>query len=277
MADTMSSTSEDTGGVVNRPDVDRDAETGLELQTTVSAEIEETAAAYAARGVSEDGVRVDYAPYRSSVLRHPAQTLLPADPEGVELWAPVFGVRDVGQFESDLTVQHRGEPVGERMVITGRVLDGEGRPVRHQLVEIWQANAGGRYIHQRDQHPSPIDPNFTGTGRCLTDGDGVYRFTTIKPGPYPWKNHRNAWRPAHIHFSVFGSEFTQRLVTQMYFPGDPLFALDPIYQALVDPAARERLIATYDHDVTTHEWCTGYRWDIVLTGSHRTVFEEDEL
>ena len=121
-------------------------------------------------------------------------------------------------------------PIGERMVVTGRVVDGDGRPVRHQLVEIWQANAGGRYIHKRDQHPAAIDPNFTGTGRCLTDGDGVYRFTTIKPGPYPWKNHRNAWRPAHIHFSLFGTEFTQRMVTQMYFPGDPLFALDPIYQ-----------------------------------------------
>ena len=125
------------------------------------------------------------------------------------------------------------------MVVTGRVLDGDGRPVRHQLVEIWQANAGGRYIHKRDQHPAPIDPNFTGVGRCLTDADGTYRFTTIKPGPYPWKNHRNAWRPAHIHFSLFGTEFTQRLITQMYFPGDPLFALDPIYQAIVDPAARD--------------------------------------
>ena len=124
--------------------------------------------------------------------------------------------------------------------MTGRVLDGDGRPVRHQLVEIWQANAGGRYIHQRDQHPAPLDPNFTGMGRCLTDDDGSYRFTTIKPGPYPWRNHRNAWRPAHIHFSLFGTEFTQRLITQMYFPGDPLFALDPIYQSIVDPAARER-------------------------------------
>ena len=148
-------------------------------------------------------------------------------------------------------------------------------PVRHQLVEIWQANAGGRYIHKRDQHPAAIDPNFTGVGRCLTDADGVYTFTTIKPGPYPWKNHRNAWRPAHIHFSLFGTDFTQRMVTQMYFPGDPLFALDPIYQSIVDPRARERLVATYDHDVTQHEWSTGYRWDIVLTGSHRTPLEED--
>ncbi len=150
--------------------------------------------------------------------------------------------------------------------MTGRVADADGRPVRHQLVEIWQANAAGRYIHQRDQHPAPLDPNFTGVGRCLTDADGGYRFTTIKPGPYPWRNHRNAWRPAHIHFSLFGAEFTQRLVTQMYFPGDPLFPLDPIYQSIPDPAARDRLVARYDHDVTQPEWCTGYRWDVVAHG-----------
>jgi protocatechuate 3,4-dioxygenase beta subunit len=141
--------------------------------------------------------------------------------------------------------------------------------------EVWQANAAGRYLHQRDQHPAPLDPAFTGVGRCLTDDDGRYEFTTIKPGPYPWRNHRNAWRPAHIHFSLFGSDFTQRLVTQMYFPGDPLFALDPIYRSILDPRARERLVATYDHDLTEHEWCTGYRWDIVLTGSARTPTEED--
>jgi protocatechuate 3,4-dioxygenase beta subunit len=128
-------------------------------------------------------------------------------------------------------------------------------------------------VHQRDQHPAPLDPHFTGMGRCLTDGDGAYRFTTVKPGPYPWRNHHNAWRPAHIHFSLFGHEFTQRLVTQMYFPGDPLFALDPIYQSITDQGARDRLVATYDHDVTQHEWATGYRWDIVLTGSQRTLME----
>ena len=116
--------------------------------------------------------------------------------------------------------------------------------------------------------------NFTGVGRCLTGADGTYRFQTIKPGPYPWKNHHNAWRPAHIHFSLFGTDFTQRMVTQMYFPGDPLFALDPIYQAITDQRARDRLVATYDHDVTQHEWSTGYRWDIVLTGSQRTLMEE---
>jgi protocatechuate 3,4-dioxygenase beta subunit len=147
--------------------------------------------------------------------------------------------------------------------------------VRNQLLEVWQANSSGRYVHKRDQHPAPLDPNFTGVGRTLTGDDGSYRFVTIKPGPYPWKNHRNAWRPAHIHFSLFGHAFTQRLVTQMYFPGDPLFALDPIYQSIPDQAARDRLIATYDHNLTEPEWATGYRWDIVLTGSTSTWMEDE--
>jgi protocatechuate 3,4-dioxygenase beta subunit len=155
------------------------------------------------------------------------------------------------------------------------VLDGEGRPVRHQLLEVWQANSSGRYIHQRDQHPAPLDPNFTGAGRVITDNEGNYRFTTIKPGAYPWKNHVNAWRPAHIHFSVFGNAFTQRIVTQMYFPGDPLFPLDPIYQSIPDQAARERLVANYDHDLSSPEWSLGYRWDIVVTGSRATWFEPE--
>jgi protocatechuate 3,4-dioxygenase beta subunit len=193
----------------------------------------------------------------------------------VELWSPAYGQRDVALIESDLTLQHTGEPQGERMTIEGRLLDSWGRPLRNQLVEIWQANAAGRYIHQRDQHPAPLDPNFTGAGRCLTDDDGMYRFTTIKPGAYPWRNHANAWRPAHIHFSVFGTEFTQRMITQMYFPHDPLFALDPIYQSIPDAAARERLVASYDHDLTSPEWSLGYRWDIVLTGSGATWFEQE--
>jgi protocatechuate 3,4-dioxygenase beta subunit len=247
----------------------------VDTQAGVSAEIAALSDEYVASGRTETRPRLNYAPYRSSVLRHPTEDLHHVDPEGVELWAPVFGHRDVDALEADLTVQHPGEPVGERTVVTGRVLDGTGRPVRHQLVEIWQANAGGRYLHERDRHPAAIDPNFTGVGRCLTDADGTYAFTTIKPGPYPWRNHRNAWRPAHVHFSVFGTDFTQRMITQMYFPGDPLFALDPIYQSITDPAARERLVATYDHDVTTPEWATGYRWDIVLTGSHRTPLEDD--
>ena len=248
---------------------------GLDSHADISAEIDSIAHDAEQSGGDVPQPRLDYAPYRSSRLRHPTQALQQADPEEIELFAPVFGHRDVGWAEFDLTIQHAGEPVGERIVVAGRVLDGEGRPVRRQLVEVWQANAAGRYIHKRDQHPAPVDKNFTGVGRTITDDDGRYRFTTIKPGPYPWKNHHNAWRPAHIHFSLFGREFTQRLITQMYFPGDPLFALDPIYQSITDPKARASLVATYDHDLTQHEWATGYSWDIVLTGSHRTPLEED--
>ncbi len=206
-------------------------------------------------------------------MRHPTKALVQADPEVLELAAPVFGVSDVDPLEADLTIVHRGEPIGERMVVTGRVIDGSGRPVAGQLVEIWQANAAGRYIHQRDQHPAPLDPNFTGMGRCLTDADGNYRFLTIKPGPYPWRNHLNAWRPAHIHFSLFGTAFTERLITQMYFPGDPLLPLDPIVNSITDQRAAQRLIAAYDHSLTEPELSTGYRWDIVLSGSARTPTE----
>ena len=266
-----------TAAAVNAPAQSSDAALGTqaELSAEMTAIITEYTGRLAGGAAPETQPRLDYPPYRSSLLRHPTKDLHHADPEGVELWAPAFGHRDVDPLEADLTIQHAGEPIGERTVVTGRVLDGEGRPVRGQLVEIWQANAGGRYIHKRDQHPAPVDPNFTGIGRCLTDDDGWYRFTTIKPGPYPWKNHRNAWRPAHIHFSLFGTEFTQRLVTQMYFPGDPLFDLDPIYQSVTDPRDRELLVARYDHDVTSHEWCTGYRWDVVLTGPHRTWREPE--
>lgn len=243
-------------------------------QAEISAEIAGIQAEYRRAGTEESQPRLDYPPYRSSVLRHPKSALHLADPEGVELQGPCFGQCDVAALDADLTIQHAGPPLGERTVVTGRIVDGDGRPVRQQLVEIWQANASGRYIHKRDQHPAPLDPNFTGFGRCLTDDDGFYRFTTIKPGPYPWRNHHNAWRPAHIHFSLFGSDFTQRMVTQMYFPGDPLFALDPIYQSIADQKARDRLVATYDHDITSHEWATGYRWDVVLTGAAATPFEE---
>ncbi|MGH3759305.1 protocatechuate 3,4-dioxygenase subunit beta [Actinophytocola sp.] len=218
---------------------------------------------------------LDYPPYRSSIRRHPTKDLHHADPETLELHGPVFGHRDVDPLEADLTIRHGGAPIGERIVVSGRVLGGDGRPVAGQLIEIWQANASGRYVHKRDQHDAAIDPNFTGIGRCLTGPDGAYQFTTIKPGPYPWRNHDNAWRPAHIHFSLFGTGFTHRLVTQMYFPGDPLLALDPICQSIRDQWVRERLVATYDHDLSRPEWSTGYRWDIVLTGSAR-VWEETE-
>ena len=218
----------------------------------------------------------DYPPYRSSGLRHPRQTLtVVTDPEAIELYTPVFGNGDVTALDADLTRQHSGEPLGERITVTGRVTDRAGRPVRGQLVEIWQANASGRYVHRQEQHPAPLDPNFTGAGRALTDADGTYSFTTIKPGPYPWGNHVNAWRPAHIHFSLFGHAFTQRLVTQMYFPGDPLFAFDPIFQSVTEPAAQQRLIAHYDHDLSVSNFSLGYRFDLVLDGPSATHFEED--
>ena len=203
--------------------------------------------------------------YTSTLLRAPARPLvLPKlGPDAVEASSPVFGHHELGSLDHDLTRQAATEPLGERIIVTGRVLDSGGRPVPAALVEIWQANAAGRYAHLVDQHPAPLDPGFASAGRCLTDDEGRYRFVTIKPGAYPWRNHHNAWRPAHIHFSVFGTAFTQRLVTQMYFPGDPLFAYDPIFQS-VPEFARERLIAGFDLDTTVPEWALGYQWDIVL-------------
>jgi protocatechuate 3,4-dioxygenase, beta subunit len=242
-------------------------------QADITAEIARIAAEYQYTGTGEAQPLLDYPPYRSSMLRHPKYPLLVVNPEEIERWAPCFGPEDVDALDADLTAGHAGDPIGERIVVTGRLLDGSGKPVAGQLIEIWQANASGRYHHQRDQHPAPLDPNFTGAGRCLTGPDGTYRFVTIKPGPYPWRNHHNAWRPAHIHFSIFGTAFTQRLVTQMYFPGDPLFDLDPIFQSIVEPVVRQRLIAAYDHDVTEPEYATGYRWDIVLSGSYPTWTE----
>ncbi|MDP9865908.1 MULTISPECIES: protocatechuate 3,4-dioxygenase subunit beta [Streptosporangium] len=212
--------------------------------------------------------------YRSTVLRAPAHPPVrpAADPEAAELLDPVYGHQAVGPLDHDLTRQHEGEPIGERIIVTGRVLDGRGRAVPNTLVEIWQANATGRYAHPLDLHPAPLDPNFTGFGRCLTDADGRYRFVTIKPGAYPWRNHPNAWRPAHIHFSVFGTAFTQRLITQMYFPGDPLSAHDPIFRSVPRPEDRGRLVCAFDLDTTEPEWALGYRWDVVLG---TTPFEED--
>ena len=258
-----------------------DARTPDVTQAQISAEIAE-GQAQARRRAHDAGRRVqshplrDFPPYRSSVLRHPTHELVRADPEEIELVSPAFGHTDVIPEESDLTIQHAGQPLGERIIVTGRVLDGDGRPVRNQLVELWQANAAGRYVHKRDQHPAPLDPNFTGVGRVVTGDDGGYRFTTIKPGAYPWKNHRNAWRPAHIHFSIFGSGFTQRLVTQMYFQGDPLFPLDPIYNTIWRQKDRDRLIGQYDHDLSVPEFSMGYRFDIVVDGPDATWFEPEE-
>ena len=213
--------------------------------------------------------------YASTVLRSPSKALV-LPPAGLtELTGPKFGQGDVRDTDADLTVHGSGEAIGERIIVHGKVTDSLGKAVRNTLVEVWQANAAGRYIHKLDQHPAPLDPNFIGAGRCLTDDEGHYRFTTIKPGPYPWKNHHNAWRPAHIHFSLFGRAFTQRLVTQMYFPGDPLFFQDPIYNAVRDERARKRMISRYDHAVTSPEWATGYRFDIVLDGAEATPYEGD--
>jgi protocatechuate 3,4-dioxygenase, beta subunit len=192
-----------------------------------------------------------------------------------EIIGPVFGAERLAPNDDDLTKQHAGEPIGQRLIVHGRVLDGDGRAIPHTLIEIWQANAGGRYRHAADNWPSPLDPNFTGYGRALSDADGHYRFTTIRPGIYPWGNHANAWRPAHIHFSLFGRAFTQRLVTQMYFPDDPMLVRDPILLSIPDAGARQRLVSTYDHDVTQESWALGYRFDIVLRGRDATPFESD--
>ncbi|MYT28033.1 MULTISPECIES: protocatechuate 3,4-dioxygenase subunit beta [unclassified Streptomyces] len=217
------------------------------------------------------------APYRGAPERHPRRPRLPfahgTDPEAVELTGPVFGASDVGDLDADLTRQHPGAPLGERITVTGRVRDRASRPVRGQLVEIWQANAAGRYAHRQDRNPAPADPNFTGVGRCLTDDHGRYAFTTIRPGAYPVPGERT-WRPAHIHFSFFGTAFTQRLVTQMYFPGDPLLPYDEILASVPDPADRHRLVATYDHALSLPAGPLAYRWDVVLDGPSATRTEE---
>ena len=215
-----------------------------------------------------------YPPYRATVERSPRQPLIYLPHTLSEITGPVYGHNDVSEADRDLTRRHAGEPLGERIIVTGRVLDDGGRPVPHTLVEIWQANSAGRYYHQKDDHPAPIDPNFTGAGRALTDADGRYEFITIKPGAYPWRNHENAWRPAHIHFSLLGPAFAVRLVTQMYFPGDPLFPYDPMLQSIPDEQARERLVSKFDLEATRPEWALGYRFDIVLRGCEATPFEE---
>jgi protocatechuate 3,4-dioxygenase beta subunit len=190
-----------------------------------------------------------------------------------ELTGPVYPYGRIDTSDSDLTRQHDSEPLGERIIVQGRVLDEDGRPIPNTLVEVWQANAAGRYAHRVDDHPAPLDPNFSGAGRTLTDADGRYRFVTVKPGAYPWLNHPNAWRPAHIHFSLFGTSFLSRLITQMYFPGDPLMPFDPILNSIPDERARQRLVASFDWNVTEPEWALGYTFDIVLRGSNATPME----
>jgi protocatechuate 3,4-dioxygenase beta subunit len=212
--------------------------------------------------------------YVSTRVRAPDRPLVPLPHTLTEVTGPVFGHETVAPGEADLTTRHEGEPLGERIIVHGRLLDGDGRPVRHSLLEIWQANAAGRYRHVVDRHPAPLDPNFSGAGRCLTDDEGCYEFTTIKPGAYPWGNHPNAWRPAHIHFSVFGPAFATRLVTQMYFPGDPLFEYDPIFQSVRDARARARMVSAFDLERTVPDRALAYRFDIVLRGREATPFED---
>jgi len=216
---------------------------------------------------------LDFPGYRATALRAPGRPLVPLPHRLTEVTGPLLGAERVTAADADLTTQHAGEPLGERIIVTGRLLDSGGRPVAGTLIEIWQANASGRYAHGVDNHPAPLDPNFSGAGRCMTDSEGRYRFVTIKPGAYPWHNHPNAWRPAHIHFSMLGRAFPQRLVTQMYFPGDPLFSQDPIFNSIPDPKARERLIARFDLGLTHPDWALGFEWDIVLRGPAATAIE----
>lgn len=217
-----------------------------------------------------------YPPYRSTVLRGPTRPLVPLKHTISELTGPVYGHASVGPLDNDLTRNgaRNGEPLGERIIVTGRVLDEGGRPVPGTLIEIWQANAAGRYIHKVDQHAAPLDPNFFGGGRCVTDDAGRYRFLTIKPGAYPWGNHHNAWRPQHIHLSLFGPTFATRLVTQLYFPGDPLLDFDPMFQS-APPEARHRLISRFSLEVTEPDFALGYVFDIVLRGPLDTPMEAE--
>jgi protocatechuate 3,4-dioxygenase beta subunit len=217
--------------------------------------------------------------YRSTALRAPLRQPLRVPYGPTELSGPaadaLLGGERAGKcaHAADLTKQHAGEPLGERIIVHGRILDASGGALPGVLVEVWQANAAGRYAHAIDQHPAPLDPHFTGAGFCVTDAQGRYEFTTIKPGAYPWKNHPNAWRPAHIHFSVVGPAFAQRLITQMYFPGDPLLEADPIFLALPDRVVRQRLIATFDWKETVPDWALAYHFDLTLGGRHATPAE----
>lgn len=214
--------------------------------------------------------------YGSSVKRGPLEKLVPITQTLSEITGPLFSDIKLEPGENDLTRSAGSgkEALGERIIVVGKVLDEDERPVPNTLIEIWQANAAGRYHHPVDQHNAPLDPNFIGAGRCVTNDKGGYRYLTIKPGPYPWLNHPNAWRPSHIHLSLFGPSFVTRLVTQFYFPGDPLLPLDPIFNSVPTKSARERLMASYAHDVTESQFALGYRFDIVMRGRKATPFEE---
>ncbi|MFU8778678.1 MAG: protocatechuate 3,4-dioxygenase subunit beta [Roseovarius sp.] len=213
--------------------------------------------------------------YKTSVARAPRFALLSLQTSASELTGPTFGQSDIAPLDNDLirNYVHGGDPIGERIIVHGRVLDENARPVPHTLVEIWQANAGGRYRHKKDSYLAPIDPNFGGCGRTLTDANGYYVFRTIKPGAYPWRNWVNNWRPAHIHVSVFGTAFAQRLITQMYFEGDPLIAKCPIVQTIPDARAIDQLVAALDINASVPLDAIAYRFDIVLRGTRSTYFE----
>jgi len=214
-----------------------------------------------------------HAAYASTLKRAPQHALIRLEQTLSEITGPRFDHEHVSAADADLSRWNGGEALGERIVVTGRVLDEDARPIPGTFVEIWQANTSGRYAHDVDQHDAPLDPHFCGVGRVITDEHGGYRFLTVKPGAYPWRNHYNAWRPQHIHFSLFGPSFATRLVTQMYFPGDPLLALDPIFNSVPDTDARQRLVAAFDIDVTMPEYALGYRFDIVLRGRAATPME----
>jgi protocatechuate 3,4-dioxygenase beta subunit len=211
--------------------------------------------------------------YASTALRHPKQPLVNVPQSVTETTGPQFSP---SRYPSNIDISKvpSGEAQGQRIIVEGYVRDEDGRPVPHTMIELWQANSTGRYHHEGDQHDAPLDPHFHGTGRVFTDENGKYRYTSIKPGAYPWRNHHNAWRPNHIHYSLFGPGFATRLITQMYFEGDPLLKYDPIYNSLPDPKAAARLIAAFDMDLTEPEWALGYRFDVILRGRGATPFEE---
>ncbi len=223
-----------------------------------------------ARDAIEIDPPYDTPAYKSTAMRAPKQPMIRVAPHPMELAGPAFARSFARESEADLTTWGKSAPMGEKMILVGRVLDEDGKPVRNSLLELWQCNASGRYAHPVDQHDAPLDPNFLGQGKVLTGDDGSYRFVTIKPGAYPWRNHPYAWRPAHIHLSLFGNAYAQRIITQMFFPGDPLLPIDPIFNSVPDAAARQRMVCDLDLEHGIEEVALGYRFDIILRGAKAT-------
>ena len=215
-----------------------------------------------------------YEGYKSTVFRSPKRQPIKINHSLTEITGPLFGHGKLQPGEDDLSIENGEEAQGQRIFVSGRVLDEDGRPVPRTLIEIWQCNAAGRYRHPIDQHPAPLDPNFVGQGRVVTSDEGEYKFTTIKPGAYPWGNHYNAWRPAHIHFSLFGPAFVTRVITQMYFPDDPLFSFDPIFNSIPDERARQRLVSKFDLDSTEPDFALSFKFNFIVRGRDATPFEE---